>query len=183
MAILDGRRPFVVCAGWSPRAIAAHEREAIARWRFWMGDGLSWSAPVGRLAPAPGAGSALRAERTTVQARQHLSPAHSHFPLHRDARVTTKYVHNFHTRRIFAGLGIFIETRVAHGFQRTVFARAIILPVMLKWFSVVPVKIHRPKIYEIESAFHRALFQGFQFLARHFGERRKKFCQLDVNVR
>jgi len=54
---------------------------------------------------------------------------------------------------------------------------------VFKWFSVVPVEINRPKIYEIKSAFHRALFQDLQFFARHFGERWEKFCQLDVNVR
>src|SRR5206468_24159 len=66
--------------------------------------------------------------------------------------IAAEHVHHFHTGGVFAWLWILLESGITRCFERAIFARSIILPVMFERLAFVPVEIDSPEIDEIESA-------------------------------
>jgi hypothetical protein len=72
--------------------------------------------------------------------------------LHRDAGVATEHVDHLDAGGIFSFLRIFVIPEIAHRFQAAVLSCAIILPVVLKGFTLAPIKVHCPEINKIKTA-------------------------------
>ncbi|MGL5083460.1 MAG: hypothetical protein ACRC8A_18425 [Microcoleaceae cyanobacterium] len=64
---------------------------------------------------------------------------------------------------------------IADGFEGTIFAGAVVLPVVGEGFARLPIEIDCPKVDEIKAA-----ADGFQFFGGDFGEGGQELGELDV---
>ena len=53
------------------------------------------------------------------------------------------------------------ERAITSGFDRSLFAGTIVLPIMVKWFTRLPVEIYCPKINKIKTTGNRSFFDRF----------------------
>src|SRR5437016_4154658 len=81
---------------------------------------------------------------------------------HADRGVAAEDIHDFDASRVSTFFWIRIVL-LGNGSKRAILARPVVLPMMVERAAVAVVKIHRPKVDEIEAALDRSLLEFLKF--------------------